>query len=62
MCIPNAPSMTKSIQSALNDLKLEKMWVVYPGDKRYFIDEKVEVLPFNEIPDRWEYKKMQSGS
>lgn len=51
----DAPSMTKSIASALNDLNLKKLWIVYPGNKRYSVDKKVEVLPLSEIREKWEY-------
>lgn len=33
---------------ALEDLKLDKLTLVYPGDKSYSIDEKIFVLGFNE--------------
>jgi hypothetical protein len=39
----------------LDDLEISKLWVVYPGSKRYFIHEKVEVMPFKEIPSCWKY-------
>jgi predicted AAA+ superfamily ATPase len=51
----DAPSMTKSIASALKDLNLKKLWIVYPGNKRYSVDKKVEVLPLSEIREKWEY-------
>jgi hypothetical protein len=51
----DAPTMTKSIASALKDLNLKKMWIIYPGNKRYFVDKKVEVLPLSEIQEHWEY-------
>lgn len=45
----DAPIMTPSIRIALEDLKLERIAVIYPGSKRYSLDKKVEVVPFNEI-------------
>jgi len=51
----DAPSMTKSIASALKDLNLKKLWIVYPGNKRYSVDKKVEVLPFSEVRAKWKY-------
>jgi hypothetical protein len=34
---------------ALEDLKLEHLWVVYPGTLRYPITEKITALPLREI-------------
>lgn len=51
----DAPVLTKSMASAMVDLKLDKLWIVYPGNKRYKVHESIEVLPFSEIPDRWMY-------
>ena len=45
----DAPIMTPSIRIALEDLKLERIAVIYPGSKRYSLDKNVEVVPFNEI-------------
>ena len=41
----DAPSMTKSMHSALHDLSLNGIFVVYPGKERYRLHKKVEVLP-----------------
>jgi len=45
----DAPTMTPSMRMALEDLKLERIIVIYPGKKRYSIHKQVEVLPFSEI-------------
>jgi predicted AAA+ superfamily ATPase len=47
--VNDGPQMTKSLHSALEDLKLERAWVVHPGQKRYPIHEKVEALPLSQI-------------
>lgn len=47
-----APVMTKSIYSAMNDLKLQRLAVVYPGTRHYALAEKVEALPLASIP-KW---------
>ena len=44
----DAPSMTKSIHVAIQDLGLERIFIVYPGKQRYRIHEKVEVIPLTE--------------
>lgn len=45
----DAPRMTPSIKNALEDLKLERVVVIYPGKRRYSIHKKVDVVPFDEI-------------
>jgi hypothetical protein len=41
----DAPRMTPSIRIALDDLGLERVVVVYPGDTRYAISDRVEAVP-----------------
>lgn len=41
----DAPRLTPSIRHALDDLGLERIWVVYPGERPYRIAERVEALP-----------------
>jgi predicted AAA+ superfamily ATPase len=41
----DAPSTTKSMHTAMRDLGLEKLWVVYPGSDRYILHEKIEAVP-----------------
>ena len=45
----DAPRMTPSIKHALEDLKLERIAVIYPGQRRYSIHKQVDVVPFDEI-------------
>lgn len=45
----DAPTMTPSMRIALEDLKLERIAVIYPGQKRYEIHKKVSVVPFHQI-------------
>jgi predicted AAA+ superfamily ATPase len=45
----DAPSATRSMHIALEDLQLEHLWVVYPGTRRYPITEKITALPLREI-------------
>lgn len=51
----DAPTLTKSMRSALDTLHLQQLWVIYPGSARYAIHEQVEVLPLAQLPARWEY-------
>ena len=41
----DAPRRTRSMAVALDDLRLDGLWVVYPGDARYAIDERITALP-----------------
>jgi uncharacterized protein len=41
----DAPGMTRSLHIALEDLKLERAWIVYPGRDIYPVHEKVLVCP-----------------
>ena len=45
----DAPHLTPSMCSAISELSLEHLWVVYPGNKRYVLDKKVTVLPITDI-------------
>ena len=45
----DAPRMTASIKHALEDLKLERIAVIYPGSRRYSVHKQVDVVPFDEI-------------
>jgi len=45
----DTPRMTPSIRAALTDLKLDKVVVVYPGNKRFTLSEQVEALPLKNL-------------
>ena len=45
----DAPAMTPSLRIALQDLKLERIAVVYPGPQRYTIARNVEAVPLAAI-------------
>ena len=47
----DAPRMTPSIRTALDDLQLERIAVVYPGTLRYPIADQVEAVPLSAIVD-----------
>ncbi|MBU2621597.1 MAG: ATP-binding protein [Proteobacteria bacterium] len=46
----DAPGMTRSLGIALTDLKLDRVFVVYPGTTGYPLSDRVEVIPLSEIP------------
>jgi hypothetical protein len=41
--------MTRSMAIALEDLKLERLFVVYPGRERYRLQNKIEVIPLSAL-------------
>ena len=45
----DAPRLTPSIRIALTDLGLDRLLVIYPGEKRYSLAEKVDVLPLSVL-------------
>jgi uncharacterized protein len=45
----DAPVLTPSMRIALADLKLDELRVVYPGEKRYTLARKIEVVPLAEL-------------
>ena len=47
----DAPVITKSMQIALTDLKLDRLLVLYPGEKAYALGERVDVLPAAAVAD-----------
>ncbi len=47
----DAPSTTKSMRAALRDLSLEHLWVVYPGEEAYSLDDRITAIPASRIPE-----------
>ena len=45
----DAPRMTPSTRSALEELKLAHLWVVYPGRESYSLARNVRVIPLTEL-------------
>ena len=45
----DAPGRKRSMHIAIEDLGLEHLWVIYPGDQRYALDDKITVIPLEEI-------------
>ena len=45
----DAPRLTPSMRTALDDLQLDRLLVVYPGTQRYPWADRVETLPFAEL-------------
>ena len=47
----DAPVITKSMQIALTDLKLDRLLVLYPGKQAYALGERVDVVPVAALAD-----------
>ena len=45
----DAPGPTRSMRVALEDLRLDHLWVVYPGDDAYDLDERLSVVPVADV-------------
>jgi uncharacterized protein len=45
----DAPTLTPSMRIALKDLKLDRLVVVYPGERRYALADRVEAIPLVEL-------------
>lgn len=41
----DVPAITRSMRTAIDDLNLDALYIVYPGDHRYTLMEGVEVVP-----------------
>ena len=41
----DAPGITASMQIAMHDLQLDRLYVVYPGERRYALTERIEAVP-----------------
>ena len=52
----DAPRLTPSMASALKDLDLAHLWVLYPGDRSYPLSSKVSALPLEAVKESWQYE------
>jgi len=44
-----APSITRSMRSALTELSLAHLWVVFPGDKMYPLEKNITAVGLNNL-------------
>lgn len=49
--LSDAPGTSRSMRIALDDLGLEHLWVVYPGQTSYPLDERISVIPLGDVPE-----------
>jgi len=45
----DAPNLTPSMQIAIHDLKLDALYVIYPGTVRFALTDRIEALPITQI-------------
>ena len=45
----DAPRITPSMRAAKDELALQHLWIIYPGDKKYALNKKITVLPISDI-------------
>jgi predicted AAA+ superfamily ATPase len=45
----DAPTITPSMRIAMNDLKLDRLAVLYPGSRRYALSERITVVPIAAV-------------
>lgn len=58
----DAPSLTKSMMIAMSDLRLTRLYVVYPGTERYALGKNIEALPLNALLTEIDVLKKRAGS
>lgn len=46
----DAPKITKSMRIAIKELNLEKLYIVYPGEKSYQIEENIFLTNLQKLP------------
>ena len=47
----DAPTLTPSMRIALEDLSLERLIVLYPGNRRYPLADRVEAVPLSQLAE-----------
>jgi hypothetical protein len=47
----DAPSRSRSMLVALDDLGLEHLWVVFPGEPEYLLDKRITAMPLKSVPN-----------
>jgi len=48
----DAPGTSRSMRVALTDLNLEQLFVVFPGERGFPLDERIEAVPLIELAQR----------
>lgn len=58
----DAPRFSPSMATALKDLGLAHLWVVYPGDRAYPLAPKVSTLPLRALGESWTYPSKSAAA
>ena len=45
----DAPGKTRSMHIAIEDLGLEHLWIIYPGNQSYALADNITVLPLESL-------------
>ncbi len=45
----DAPGTSRSIRTAIKDLSLKHLWIIYPGKREYDLDKNISVIPIASI-------------
>lgn len=48
--VSEAPKVTRAMHVAIEDLRLDHLWVVYPGRHRFPLDEMISAVPLEQVP------------
>lgn len=48
--LSETPKVSRSMHSAIEALGLEHLWVVYPGEHRYPLTERITAVPLGQVP------------
>lgn len=48
--LADAPKTTRSMRTAMSTLGLRHLWIVYPGDRSYPLDDDVTVISLRDVP------------
>ena len=51
----DAPRLTKSMKTVMEDLALSALWIVYPGKTSYRLAENILVIPLRELGESFNY-------
>ncbi len=54
----DAPRLTPSMKIAVEDLRLDRLMVLYPGEKAYPLAERIEVMPLIRLADTARISKL----
>ena len=57
----DAPRVTPSMRAALEDLELEKLTIIYPGEKAYQLADKIYVMPIEALATPAAQQIVESG-